>query len=90
MSKSAPRCGTTVSFTEGYVRLRLRDACDLHVGKQRGWARENGFSAAYVSDVLNERRDISANMAAALGFHKVVQFEPMDRAALAQTERHNG
>lgn len=44
----------------------LRLACDSS-GSIRAWARDNGFSAPYVSDVLLERRTLSPRILGKLG-----------------------
>lgn len=38
------------------VKARLREACKA-TGGQKAWASQNGVSNAYVSDVLNGRRE---------------------------------
>jgi hypothetical protein len=52
-------------YPEDVVGL-LRDACEK-AGSQRAWATSHGFSPAYISDVLNRRRDPSETVAIALG-----------------------
>ncbi len=57
---------------------RLKAKC-REFGSQKAWADMHGFSAAYVSDILNRRRAIGENIAMALGFEcKRVfrEFEP--------------
>lgn len=53
----------------------LRSACAT-AGTQAAWAAKHGFSPAYVSDVLNGRRDMSEALANALGFLREVRFVP--------------
>ena len=45
----------------------LREACEK-AGSQRKWAVDNGFSPAYVNDVLQGKRYISEAMAKKLGY----------------------
>lgn len=42
-------------------------------------AQRFGISQAYLSDVLNGRRGIADKLAGALGFERVVTFEPKER-----------
>lgn len=48
------------------VRDMLRRACQK-AGSALAWAKANGFSAPYVSDVLNGRRDPAPRICEALG-----------------------
>lgn len=57
----------------------LRKACDL-VGGQTEWARRAGLSAAYVSDVLNARRDPGPKMLKALGYARRVTYHRSNAA----------
>lgn len=52
----------------------LKDAVHSHPKGQSGWAKDNGFSAAYVSDVCRGKRDISDKMANALCLQRMVVF----------------
>ena len=38
------------------------------------WAKDHGFSQAYVSDVLHGRRGVADRFAEALGYERVVTF----------------
>ena len=40
----------------------------------KAWAKEHGFSQAYVSDVLHGRRGVADRFAAALGYDRIVTF----------------
>lgn len=55
------------------MRKRLAEACAA-AGSQAAWAKANGFSSAYICDVLSEKRDVSERLAAALGFTRKVAF----------------
>lgn len=50
----------------------------------KAWAKEHGFSQAYVSDVLHGRRGVADRFAEALGYERVVTFVPV-RAYLQET-----
>lgn len=52
----------------------FRAAVQAHPGGQAGWARDNGFSPAFVNDVLHHRRDVSEQLAAALGLERRTVF----------------
>jgi hypothetical protein len=54
---------------------RLRQAC-REAGGQKAWAQAHGFSASFVSDVLNAKRPMPDSIIAALGLVKVVRFRP--------------
>ena len=55
------------------VLRKLARECDK-AGGQATWAVSAGMSAAYVSDVLNKRREPGAKVLAALGLEKVVGY----------------
>jgi hypothetical protein len=48
----------------------LRNACDRHPQKQKGWASDHGFSTGFVCDVCKGRRDASDRIANALGYER--------------------
>lgn len=50
------------------------------------WAAEHGFSQAYISDVLHGRRGVADRFAEALGYRRVVSFEPIDPTRLEPTD----
>ena len=56
------------------VRTMLKSACES-AGTQQQWARENGLSAPYVSDVISGWRAPAEQICAALGLRRVVEFE---------------
>jgi DNA-binding transcriptional regulator YdaS (Cro superfamily) len=49
-------------------------------GGQASWATANGVSPAYVSDVLNARREPGDSILRALGLRKVVRYVEAKRA----------
>ena len=55
------------------VMNALRRVIRVH-GTQVAAAKRLGFSNAFISDVINGRRDPSVRLAAALGFDRVVVF----------------
>lgn len=57
------------------VRDRLRAACAA-AGTARAWAAQNGLSSAYISDVMNGRRDPGDSVLRALGLRRVTSYEP--------------
>ena len=64
---------TTVTFEE--ARAMLKTA----VGdNQAAWARTHGLSPAYVSDVLNGRRDPGNKILEPLGLCRVDFIQPLD------------
>jgi DNA-binding transcriptional regulator YdaS (Cro superfamily) len=57
-------------------------ACELFArcssaGGQQAWAQAHGLSLAYVNDVLHGRRQPGKRICAALGFRRVVLYEPV-------------
>lgn len=55
------------------VCTRLRAACQA-AGGQSAWAERHSLSRAYVSDVLNARRDPGDSILRALGLRRVVRY----------------
>ena len=51
----------------------LRRECDK-AGGQKFWAEAHNMKAAYVSDVLNKRRDPGPSVLVALGLERVVTY----------------
>ncbi len=60
------------------VFKRLREACKA-AGGQAAWAARHALSPAYVSDVLNARRDPGDSILRALGMRKVVKYVEVRR-----------
>lgn len=54
----------------------LDQACKA-IGSRSAWAEENGLSPAYVSDVLNGRRDPSRAILTALGYERVMMYRKL-------------
>ncbi len=57
-------------MTAANVRDLLRNAC-FKEGSLRAWARKHKLSAAYVSDVLLDRRDPGPSICKAFGIEQV-------------------
>ena len=55
------------------VRVLVKEACS-RCGGQNEWARLNGLSKSYVSDVINGRRDPGKAIADALGLEAQLMF----------------
>ena len=64
-----------VEMLDAFRQLFNWDGSKRLTAKQ--WAQENGFSQAYVSDVLHGRRGVADRFAEALGYRRVVIFEPL-------------
>lgn len=60
-------------MTQDAVIAHVRDQIRRH-GSQRAYAAHVGISQQYLCDVLNGRRDISAELAALLGFERLVVY----------------
>jgi hypothetical protein len=60
-------------FTEAIVIAALQDVIAME-GGQRQAARLLNISPQYVNDVLQGRRDVSAELADRLGFERVTKF----------------
>jgi hypothetical protein len=59
---------------------RLRDECD-RLGSQEKWARLNGLTPSYLSDVLNGRTPAGPKVLAGLGLRRVVGYEAEKQGA---------
>lgn len=46
-------------------------------GSQKAAAEVLGISEQYLSDILHGRREVSANVARAMGFERIVSFQPL-------------
>lgn len=70
------------------VRKLLAKACEAHraIGGQKAWAKINGLSAAYVSDVLNGRREPGETICKALGIERVISYR-LAELGLSSKER---
>lgn len=64
--------------TTDEILIDLRQACN-EAGSQAAWADANDVSPAYLSDVLNKRRDISESFAKALGYERVVLYRKVQK-----------
>jgi DNA-binding transcriptional regulator YdaS (Cro superfamily) len=68
-------------MTQDDVIARLRASVAV-AGNQKAWAKENGYSGAYVCQVLKGRRSPSVPMCRRLGVLKrkteVVTYAPID------------
>lgn len=60
----------------GEMRRRIRAA-----GSQKAWAQAIGVSEAYLSDVLNGRRDPGESILGPLGLRKEVRYVKVSRGA---------
>jgi DNA-binding transcriptional regulator YdaS (Cro superfamily) len=60
-------------MTEKEVIERLRIACQ-NAGGQKAFAKLHGFSAAFVSDVVNGKRHPSDRVLEAIGLERVVTY----------------
>ena len=60
------------------LRKMLRDACEA-AGSQKAWAKANGLSITYVSDVLAGRREPGKGIAQAFGFKPITVYVEIDR-----------
>jgi DNA-binding transcriptional regulator YdaS (Cro superfamily) len=63
----------------------LRRACRA-AGSQQAWAAANGVSSAYVSDVLNARREPGEAILRALGLRKIVRYVKARNSRAASQE----
>jgi len=62
-------------ITQNDLRNILRHRCEA-AGSQRKFAREIGFSAQFVCDVLQGRRHISSELAEKIGYRRKIVFFP--------------
>jgi hypothetical protein len=67
----------TEFLTTGDVLADLRHRVEDR-GAQKELADDLGISAAYMNDIVHERRDISREFAEKLGYRRVVVFVPID------------
>ena len=64
--------------TEELRKLLRQDVAKI--GGQAAWARKHGVSEQYVSEILNRQRDISAMIAACLGYERRWMYLKAGRA----------
>ena len=66
-------------MTADDVRKLLATSCEAHraIGGQSAWAKIHGLSAAYVSDVLNGRREPGETICKALGIERVISYRSL-------------
>lgn len=57
------------NYTTSDLMILLRERCDLNT--QKTTAEELGMPPQFINDVIRGRRDISTNLANALGFDKL-------------------
>ena len=50
----------------------------IEAGSKTDAADQLGISKQYLNDILFERRAISDNVAHALGYRRIIRFEPID------------
>lgn len=65
-------------FDEAVVRERLRLACKK-AGSQSAWADSHGVSAAYVCDVLFERRAPGPALLSALKLERAMMYREVGK-----------
>jgi len=58
-----------------YIKTVIADRCD---GSQQRFAKENGFSPAYLSDVLTGRREPGKKILEAVGVERVTLYKKID------------
>lgn len=79
--------GSGVGLSAEFVREFLRDECK-EAGGQEAWAKASGVSAAYVSDVLNGRREPGDGICEPLGLRRLVTYiYDHERAMAAEAKR---
>jgi plasmid maintenance system antidote protein VapI len=61
-------------YTEGEVLKHLREQSERWNMTQAALSRKLGFSAQFISDVLNGRRNMTTDLAVSLGFAKVEYY----------------
>ena len=72
--------------TPDQMRTILRKACET-AGSQRQWASKHAFSEQYVCDILLGRREISEQIAKALGYKRIISFRQLDTRLKALEDR---
>lgn len=63
-------------LTQAEVVLALKAACDA-AGGQRAWSRKHGISSKWINNVLRGRQSISPGLTLALGYRRVIEYEPI-------------
>jgi len=61
-------------LSEYDMRQLLFKACK-QAGSQRAWAEANHLGQSFVSDVLAMKRPVSEEIAAALGYRRLIKFQ---------------
>lgn len=65
-------------MTHNELKKVLSDACKK-AGGQKAWATSNNLSAAYVNDILLDRREIGQSVLDALRYRKIVTYQAMQK-----------
>lgn len=63
-----------VEINNDYMRGLIRSDIVNSGLTQEGWAQHRGFSASFISDVLQGRRDVTESLATAMGYERKVIF----------------
>lgn len=63
-------------LTQTQVVQRLKEACDA-AGGQRAWSRKHGISSKWLNNVLRGRQSISPGLTLALGYRRIIEYEPI-------------
>lgn len=71
-------------FSQAEVYERLHAAI-AELGGQQAFAKKHGFSSAYISDVVRNRRDLSDRLLMALGVERVVMYREVVGSAVGST-----
>lgn len=67
----------TELLSETEVLRLLREDVDAE-GSQKAWAQKHSIGEAYLSDVLNKRRNVTPRICEVLGLSKQIFFSPKD------------
>jgi hypothetical protein len=73
----------TEHLTEMQIIPLLAKACE-DAGSQRAWAEANGLSPAFVNDVLQGKRAVTARIAGALNYTKFTGFLPKEDSGVRE------
>lgn len=59
------------------IRSLLREQVEV-AGSQTAWSKERGVALSYVNAVLAKRYEPGEKLLTAMGYRKVVSYEPID------------
>jgi len=73
MISSLTEASRMMSVDQHAMVTLLKTECQK-CGSQKAFAKQHGYSPAFINDVLHGRREVSENLARILGYQRIVSF----------------